>query len=208
VNVTILGATGPTGRHLLTQALERGHTVTAVARNPDRLELPAGAEVARVAADVRDTAAMATALRHAQVLISVLGNPKGGTPDVLTTAAAAVTAAHDRGEVERIVWLGAFGTGQSAKAAGPFTRGLLRVALRGEISDKVRGDGLVLQAGGSVLHAGPLTNGDLSAKRRTLDLDSAPHLFPRPVSRATVAAAMLDEAETPRYAGRVAVAVG
>lgn len=208
MNVTILGATGPTGRQLLTQALERGHTVTAVARNPDRLEVPAGAAVTRVVAEVHDAAAMAAALRDAQVLISVLGNPKGGTPDVLTTAGTAVAAAHERGEVERILWLGAFGTGPSAKPAGPFTRALLSLALRSEIPDKVRGDGLVLQAGGSVLHAGPLTNGALSAKRRVLELDAAPHLFPRPVSRATVAATMLDEAENPRFAGRVAVAVG
>lgn len=66
----------------------------------------------------------------------------------------------------------------------------------------------MLHAGGSGVHAGPLTNGDLSPTRRILELDAAPHLFPRPVSRATVAAAMLDEAESTRFAGRVAVTVG
>ena len=33
MKVTVFGATGRTGHYLVTQALERGHTVTAVARH-------------------------------------------------------------------------------------------------------------------------------------------------------------------------------
>ena len=37
--VLIVGATGGTGRQLVTQALERGYAVTALVRNPSRLQV-------------------------------------------------------------------------------------------------------------------------------------------------------------------------
>lgn len=36
--ILLFGATGQTGKELLKQALNEGHTVTAVARDPDKLE--------------------------------------------------------------------------------------------------------------------------------------------------------------------------
>jgi len=100
------------------------------------------------------------------------------------TGARAVTEA----QPQRIVWLGAIGTGRSAQAGG------------------VAADAIVLRAGGTVFHAGPERNGPLSPGRRTVGLDAYPRrIFPAGVSRATVAAAMLDEAETPRYQGAIAI---
>jgi uncharacterized protein len=49
-------------------------------------------------------------------------------------------------------------------------------------------------------------NRALSLRRRTVGLDAYPRrLFPAKVSRATVAAAMLDEAESPRWPGTIAI---
>ena len=38
LNLVLFGATGPTGRLILQQALELGHTVTAIVRSPEKLE--------------------------------------------------------------------------------------------------------------------------------------------------------------------------
>lgn len=106
----------------------------------------------------------------------------------------------------RVLWLGAFGTGASGAAAGPVTRALLKLFLRKEIPDKVGADTAILAAGGTVFHAGPLSAGPVSSTRRTLGLGDVPkRLFPARISRATVAAAMLDEAESPRFTGMTAV---
>ncbi|HEY4460714.1 MAG TPA: NAD(P)-dependent oxidoreductase, partial [Pseudonocardiaceae bacterium] len=106
---------------------------------------------------------------------------------------------------DRIIWLGAFGTGASASAAGPVTRALLRM-LGAELADKVTADTAVLDAGGTVFHAGPLSAKPLSPTRQTVGLSQAPRrLFPARVSRATVAAAMLDEAEQPQHVGSIAI---
>jgi hypothetical protein len=74
MNLTILGATGGTGRELTRQALERGHEVTAIARHPGRLDLPAGDQpnsdrLLRVAAAMLDEAE--TRAHPGQTLIPV-----------------------------------------------------------------------------------------------------------------------------------------
>ncbi|MDT8913390.1 NAD(P)H-binding protein [Amycolatopsis sp. PS_44_ISF1] len=205
MELTILAASGATGLELTRQALARGHTVTAVARRPGRIELEDSARLRRVAADVHDPASIARAVRHAPVVLSGLGAKAGDPPGTLVAGARAVLDAGPG----RVLWLGAFGTGPSAGAAGAFTRTLLRLALRQEIPDKVAADAAVLAAGGTVFHAGPLSTGPLSAGRRTVGLDDVPkRLFPARISRATVAAAMLDEAESPRFAASTAVPLG
>jgi uncharacterized protein len=201
MNLTILGATGATGRELVRQAIDRGHTVTAIARHPERLGIPTD-RLIQVAADVLDSDAMAASLTGSKTVLSGLGNVSGQDPRVLSAGARAVVAA----DPERIIWLGAFGTGSSAPAAGPLTRTLLRLVLRSELGDKVAADGVVLAAGGTVFHAGPLTNKALSETRRTLELNAVPRrAFPARISRATVAAAMLDEAEGPAHYGTTLV---
>lgn len=63
--------------------------------------------------------------------------------------------------------------------------------------------------GGTVFHAAILTGGPRSDHYRTLELDQVPRTFlPAKVSRATVAAAMLDEAEDPMHPGPTVVPVG
>ncbi|WP_405494054.1 NAD(P)-dependent oxidoreductase [Nocardia sp. NBC_00511] len=196
MKLTVLAATGATGLELTRQALARGHTVTAIARAPQRLELPDSDRLIRVAADVTDAEAIAKALRGSMIVLSGLGGP-----GVLATGARAAVAAG------RVVWLGAFGTGESAAHAGVVTRTLLGTFLKSELPDKISSDTLVLHANGTVFHAGPLSNGPVSRTRRTVGIDGAPRplFLPARVSRATVAAAMLDEAESPRHLGSIAV---
>ena len=37
MKIAVLGATGQTGQYLVNQALQQGHTVTAIVRNPGKL---------------------------------------------------------------------------------------------------------------------------------------------------------------------------
>lgn len=201
MNVTILAASGAVGLALTRQALDRGHTVTAIARTPARITVPDSPRLTRVAADVRDPESIAKALHDSEIVLSGLGVAKGDQAGALTAGARAVIDAHPG----RIIWLGAYGTGPSARAAGLATRTVLK-AMGAELADKVTADAAVLEAGGTVFHSGPFSNNPLSATRRTVGLDQAPKkLFPARVSRETVAAAMLDEAESPRFPGLIAL---
>jgi hypothetical protein len=127
-----------------------------------------------------------------------LGTDRAG---VLLAGAKALVAAGP----QRIIWLGAYGTGMSAAAAGE-AAAILGKLLGDRLADKVGADNAVLAAGGTVFHAGVLDDGPESTHRRTVGLEAAPPFdLGARVSRETVAAAMLDEAETPRFAGAVAL---
>jgi uncharacterized protein YbjT (DUF2867 family) len=204
MNLTVLGATGATGRELTRQALQRGHAVTAIARDPARITVADHGRLTRVTADVRDPESMTRALAGSTIVLSGLGVAHGEKPGVLSAGARAVADARPR----RIIWIGAYGTGTSAAAAGALTRTLLRTFMRAELADKVTADTTVLAAGGTVFHCGPLSDGPLSPARRTVTLENAPRrIFPARVSRATVAAAMLDEAESGQHLGQTVVPI-
>jgi putative NADH-flavin reductase len=71
MRLTIFGASGQTGRHLLTQALDAGHNVTAVVRDPTRLPLR-HQRLQVLAADPLDPAAIAPAVAGADAVLSAL----------------------------------------------------------------------------------------------------------------------------------------
>ena len=198
MNLIVLAASGRTGIELTRQALRRGHTVTAIARDPEKIAVPGSSALRRVGADVNSPETIASVIGAGSVILSGLGTDR---PGVLAAGAKAVIAAGPR----HIVWLGAYGTGRSAEAAGEASR-VLGPLLGDRLADKVEADTAVLDFGGTVFHAGFLDDGPESTERRTVGLMDAPILdLTAKISRATVAAAMLDEAETPRFAGSIAV---
>ncbi len=202
MKLAILGASGGTGRELVEQALARGHEVIALLRDPARSGFDPHPRLRLVRVDVCEPASLRQALEADVTLLSALGIGKRGRPGVLTAGARAVVAARPA----RVIWLGAFGTGQTASQGGWAVRWLLALVLGKEVPDKVEADTTVLRAGGTVFHAGPLGQEPVSALRRTVSPDEAPRrLFPAGIGRATVAAAMLDEAESPRFASAIAV---
>jgi putative NADH-flavin reductase len=65
MNLTVLAASGQTGIALTRQALRRGHTVTAIARDPERIALPDSPNLRKVAGDVNDAAGIAAVVNLA-----------------------------------------------------------------------------------------------------------------------------------------------
>jgi len=72
MNLSIFGATGPTGRVLVQQALDAGHSVTAYARNPAKLEI-AHPKLRTVQGELTDPAGIAQAVKGADAVLSLLG---------------------------------------------------------------------------------------------------------------------------------------
>jgi putative NADH-flavin reductase len=79
MKITILGATGRIGRHVVGQALEAGHEVTALARVAERLG-DAARRVEIVVGSVDDPEAVDRAIASADAVISAIG-PDANTPD-------------------------------------------------------------------------------------------------------------------------------
>ncbi len=67
-NIALIGASGNIGTKITKELLDRGYTVTAIARNPEKIEAREG--VTAVACDLLDSDAMAEALKGHDAVIS------------------------------------------------------------------------------------------------------------------------------------------
>src|SRR3954451_1265925 len=72
MRLTVFGATGGVGRHVVTQALHRGDHVTAYVRNPAKLDI-SDPELTVIAGELTDRDAVRRALTGADAVISALG---------------------------------------------------------------------------------------------------------------------------------------
>lgn len=93
MKITVFGATGGIGRHVLTQAVAAGHDVTAAVRDPGRVT----SDVRVIALDLArpEHATLESSVRGADVVISALG-PR--------TAADAGIAARGTEEIVEAMW--------------------------------------------------------------------------------------------------------
>ena len=201
MHIAVLGATGATGVEIVRQAHHRGHRVTALVRDQSKAAWPeanSGVEIREF--DVLSGSALD--LRGVDVAVSALGIRKGDPAGTLRAGAEALMSS----AAGHVVWLGALGAGASRGSAGWFYGALQSLIVGREHADKDGADLLALKANASVVHPGPLSDGEVSPTRRTVSVtELETRLVPAKVSRATVAAAMLDEAESPRFRGTVGV---
>jgi uncharacterized protein len=70
MHLALIGATGNVGSRLLTELVRRGHTVTAIARNPERVRAQMGVTAKR--GDVADQAGLMTLLAGHDAVISAV----------------------------------------------------------------------------------------------------------------------------------------
>src|SRR5215469_11844346 len=101
MKLTIFAATGGVGRQLLEQAVDAGHDVTAVVRNPGKLSRP----VRTVTADMTaaDPAAVEAAVAGADAVLSGLGPRSNADAGVAAQGTRAIVAAMQATGVRRIV---------------------------------------------------------------------------------------------------------
>ncbi|MBV2363591.1 NAD(P)-dependent oxidoreductase [Streptomonospora nanhaiensis] len=85
MRITVFGAAGSVGRHVVAEALARGHAVTAVVRNPERFaEVPAGAELRT--GDAGKAADVAELSRDSDVVVGATRPAPGRESDLVDTA--------------------------------------------------------------------------------------------------------------------------
>ena len=122
MKLTIIAATGGVGRQLLGQALDAGHDVTAVARNPAKLPRVLADRAARiVAADLADPdlQALGSAVAGADAVLSALGPHNNSDAGIAAPGTRAVTAAMAATGVRRIVAISASPVGTQASPGRP-----------------------------------------------------------------------------------------
>lgn len=102
--IALFGGTGKTGRHVLAQALEAGHTVRALARQPESIEV-AHERLTVIAGDVLDAAAVRETVQGADVVVSVFGQVKGSSHTLQTDGTQNIVDAMRAEGIRRIISL-------------------------------------------------------------------------------------------------------
>src|SRR5689334_5275900 len=109
MKVALLGATGFVGSALLKEALDRGHVVTAIVPDPEKLEEREG--LTAKAGDVYDTASLATLIQGNEAIISAF-NPGWKNPNLYddqVRGTASIIAATKEAGIKRALWVGGAG---------------------------------------------------------------------------------------------------
>ncbi len=110
MNIALIGPTGFVGSAILTELLQRGHRVTALARDPAKLEARAG--LTAVAADAYDANAVAAAVRGHDAVVSAF-NPgwnESELYDKFLRGAAAISQGVEASGVKRLLVVGGAGS--------------------------------------------------------------------------------------------------
>lgn len=110
MKVALIGATGFVGNALLEELLARGHQVTALARNPDKLAARPQLQV--VKADVQDAAQVQAAVTGHDAVISAF-NPGWANPNIyqdFMSGTRAIVAGTKASGVKRYIVIGGAGS--------------------------------------------------------------------------------------------------
>ena len=144
MRLLIVGGTGGTGRQLIAQALERGHTVTALVRNPSKLQLK-HPQLKIVQGDVLDYDSVEAAVRGQDAVVSALGHKQYFYPTrILSEGTRNLLRAMQTHGVPRLVCETSLGIGDSAGRMGLYyTLFVIPVILPFYFWDKTRQERLI-----------------------------------------------------------------
>ncbi len=203
MKLTILGATGGVGRELVTQGLERGHTLTALVRPSTSASLDPRVRV--VHGEVYRSEGLDDALASADAVLCALGmkrkNPKNpwskntSPDDFMKVSTGHIIEAMKRAGVSRIVAVSAAGVGDSRARLNLVMRFFLATTMIGTAYRDLEEMELLLAESGLDWHAPRPTrltwksNGRVEVTERFGANDS--------IGRSDVARWILDAIETP-----------
>lgn len=104
--IVVFGAGGKAGRRVVAEAVERGHEVTAVVRDPAKHAGLEGAGVRLVAGDVTEAKSVAAAAAGQDAAVSTVFRADADPGEFYTAAAQALVAGLVEAGVERVVTVG------------------------------------------------------------------------------------------------------
>ena len=203
MRILIFGATGATGRYLVSQGLEQGCQVTAFVRNLAALTTK-HPDLTIVKGGLSDHNGITHALNGVNAVICVLGNNTGKAlfkpSNVISQNLPNIIRAMEQSRVARLLFVTSFGV--NAKMFWP-EKLLLRTLFKNLFADLPVQEKLIKESGldWTIVRPARLTNGPKTGECR-----SGEYIYVHPftsISRADVAGFLLKEAVSPEYQGKV-----
>lgn len=203
MRVLILGATGGTGRHVLEQAIARGHEVTALVREPTALGTIQG--VRTLAGDATNTVDVHAALDGQEAVLNALGSRSLRHP-VEAASTAILLPEAERVGIRRLVVCSAFGVGETRDGANAFQRVFFSTVLGQVYAAKEEADAAVRGSSLDWTLVYPTRLTDEPATGRILAVESFSGVGR--VSRADVARFLVDQLETDTWSRQTVIVSG
>ena len=202
MNLLVVGSTGPLGREFIAQAMDAGHVVRALARNPSALKPAPSLEVVR--GDVFDQPSLDAAARGQDAAVVILGlqfSALRKPTNVFSQGTRNLIAAMRPAGVRRVIVVSSFGVGDSRRDARLHERLFFSLALRGAYADKVLQEQAVRESGldYTIVRPARLTMAKGDGRYTAL---IGPGSIPSPVARADVARFILDALRAREYVGK------
>ena len=210
MRLLVLGATGGTGGEMVRQALEAGHDVTVLVREPGRLRADQVDRVMVRRGSVMHSPTVDGAVEGHDAVLCALGvnSPTGLVrPRLMQSAMVAVARAMERHQVGRLILLSALGVGGSRASASLPLRLTFATLLRGVGSDKAAGEDVIRHSDTdwTVVYAPVLTTGRRTGSLRAREAGEVRGL-PK-VCRADVAEFMLGQVTDGAFVRKNAIVV-
>lgn len=204
MKIAVFGATGGTGKEILSQALEMGYEVSALVREPSRLS-PGAKGINTVVGDVLDPDKVSETLRGTDAVLVSLGN-RGDSPENTVSAGTKniINAMGDHG-LKRLVVITSLGVGDSKDQVPLAFKLVMKTVMRKIMADKelqetyVQGSGLDWV----ILRPGELRDGP---KTGEFNFGTGSEIMAKAISRADLASFALKQLVDDNFLGK-AVAV-
>lgn len=188
MKILVLGATGPTGRLIVANAIMQGHEVAVLVRSKAKASDIAGAKVFE--GDARDEIAITRAIAGCDAVISSLGTPMSPFREVtlLSLATTALVSVMKRQHVQRLICITGMGAGDSRGHGGFFYDSVFQPLLLGKVyQDKDRQEAIVKASGLDWTIIRPTVLNDKPARGNIRALTDLSGIHGGAISRADVA---------------------
>jgi uncharacterized protein YbjT (DUF2867 family) len=207
MNIIVFGATGGTGRAVVSKLLAEGHQVSAFARDPSKIASTPG--LTAVKGDAMSAEDVARALPgHDAVVISLgsrdfapalaLGAKRTTPADICEAGTRNIVAALGPDSRTRVIAVTAFGVGDTRDKMSWTFKLIMALFLKEAMADKGRQEALLKATDLDYVLVQPVGLTDAPAAGRWLASTSGETRSMR-ISRADVAAFIAEEIDAPRY---------
>src|SRR5690349_8552448 len=198
MKVAIIGATGTVGREVLKQALEQGHSVTALVRDPSKITAK-NPDLQVVQGDVLDRSAVEKTVAGQEAVICILGAGRKGS--IRAEGTRSVIRAMEKAGVKRLICQSSLGVGDSRGVLTFWWKYVMfGVLLRPAYIDHERQEEYVNRSGldWTIIRPAAFTNGPFTGEYKHGSLISPKGLTLK-ISRADVADFLLKQLKDKTY---------
>lgn len=201
MKLLIIGGTGKTGRELIKQGLDRGYSITAIARKPENIK-HSNPNLKVLKGDVLIPESIEKGVQGQDVVLSALGHKRFFIKtNILSKGTKNVINAMKKHNVKRFICITSLGVNDSRFKLGLYyTLFTIPIILLFYFLDKSKQEKLIMNSNldWTIIRPGQLTNG-----KKRINYKHGPfvgsYILTRMISRASVAHFMLNQIEDQTY---------